>query len=230
VIYANSSLPELLSRFRLHIGIALQGDDSEGIHQIRVATRRLRVLLKLMGIRVLQDDLCWLSASVGEARDLDVLIKKAEINAYHDWLQEQRLQYQTVIALCLGSSRLDGLLEAFDGLCFINIKIKKAAYKKIKKTLLIRSKKLSMVDCCDENIHSVRKSLRQLRYAREFLNKDVSVQKELQEVFGDFNDACVMLERWKQFPHENDYPEMTHRLQSRYNELRRQALESWQKK
>lgn len=56
----------------------LRGSDPEAIHQMRVGLRRLRTALSLFGPRIalapaLQQELLWLGAELGSARDADVL-------------------------------------------------------------------------------------------------------------------------------------------------------------
>lgn len=53
---------------------ALAGDDPEFIHQLRVALRRLRSMLKLFKVDAPQEDLKWLAATLGGARDWDVFV------------------------------------------------------------------------------------------------------------------------------------------------------------
>jgi CHAD domain-containing protein len=60
--------------------VARLGEDTEGVHQMRVATRRLRSdlatyapVLKERRARELESELRWLGRSLGKVRDLDVL-------------------------------------------------------------------------------------------------------------------------------------------------------------
>jgi CHAD domain-containing protein len=59
------------------------GDDPEDVHQLRVATRRLRALLRAArpyfeddGPEALRSELAWLADLLGAVRDLDVLIER----------------------------------------------------------------------------------------------------------------------------------------------------------
>ena len=70
----------------LHLPAALLGDDSEGVHQARVATRRLRSDLRTFATMldpawtsVLRAELQWLAGALGAVRDADVLLGR--INA-----------------------------------------------------------------------------------------------------------------------------------------------------
>ncbi|HEU4743256.1 MAG TPA: CHAD domain-containing protein, partial [Meiothermus sp.] len=51
-----------------HLPVARKGADPEGVHQVRVAGRRLRVWLELGGYQVLHDDLRWLVRGAGKVR------------------------------------------------------------------------------------------------------------------------------------------------------------------
>ncbi len=60
--------------------VARAGDDPEGVHQMRVATRRLRAELRLFSpamktkaVKRLRTELRWLGQTLGAARDIDVL-------------------------------------------------------------------------------------------------------------------------------------------------------------
>ena len=60
---------------------AREGHDAEGVHQVRLAARRLRSVLSLFRsalpaetVVVLTEDLRWLAGEIGAARDLDVLL------------------------------------------------------------------------------------------------------------------------------------------------------------
>jgi CHAD domain-containing protein len=60
-----------------HEAIARQGTDPEGVHQMRVAVRRIRAALKASGVPALdavQPELRWLGGVLGQVRDLDVLL------------------------------------------------------------------------------------------------------------------------------------------------------------
>ncbi len=64
-----------------------QADEPESVHQMRVAARRMRVVLRMdqggFGPQAgwLRDELAWLGALLGEVRDLDVLCERLAENA-----------------------------------------------------------------------------------------------------------------------------------------------------
>ena len=61
---------------------AAQGDDPEGVHQMRVAARRMRGLLRVLRplldklwVQTLSDEVAWLAGELGSVRDVDVLFE-----------------------------------------------------------------------------------------------------------------------------------------------------------
>jgi CHAD domain-containing protein len=62
-------------------------DEPESVHQMRVAARRMRVVLRMdhggfgAGAGWLRDELSWLGSLLGEVRDLDVLCERLAENA-----------------------------------------------------------------------------------------------------------------------------------------------------
>ncbi len=67
---------ECLRHFQSNQEVALIGADPEGVHQMRIALRRLHVAFKLFKRNVtdLQDELRWLNANLAAARDWDVFL------------------------------------------------------------------------------------------------------------------------------------------------------------
>jgi CHAD domain-containing protein len=61
-----------------HEALAKVGEDPEGVHQMRVAVRRLRAALKVVApsaeLDTVQQELRWLGGVLGRIRDLDVML------------------------------------------------------------------------------------------------------------------------------------------------------------
>lgn len=76
-------LRHCLLQFDANIQPVLLGQDSEGVHQMRVALRRLRSALDIFAailpaawLAAMLDDLRWLNAPLGQRRDLDVFVEE----------------------------------------------------------------------------------------------------------------------------------------------------------
>lgn len=127
----HAAIARSVTRLILHLPVARLGEDPEGVHQARVATRRLRSdlrtfrpLLDREWADALGDELRWLAATLGEVRDADVLLIRfrraadahpeldpaamAEIIAT---LEAQRRRDTGRLLAALDSERCDTLLD-----------------------------------------------------------------------------------------------------------------------
>lgn len=78
-VHLRVRLHEQLRALLEHEQVARAGVDPEGVHQMRVAVRRMRAALKAEGstlgdVDLLQAELKWLGGALGALRDLDVLL------------------------------------------------------------------------------------------------------------------------------------------------------------
>ena len=72
-------IAEQLDELHVHGAVALEGADPEGVHQLRVAVRRIRAVLKASRFDdggVLLAELRWFFSELGPLRDLDVLLDR----------------------------------------------------------------------------------------------------------------------------------------------------------
>lgn len=111
---------------------ARAGEDPRAVHQMRVATRRLRAALRLFGdvlppeAGAVRDELHWIAGQLGPVRDLDVQLERLRERAlelgisvalvpYGAWLEAQRRQAQATLVAALGSQRFDALAQRLHG-------------------------------------------------------------------------------------------------------------------
>ncbi|MGH3761272.1 CHAD domain-containing protein [Actinophytocola sp.] len=76
-VHVRARLDQQLRALLEHEAVARQGIDPEGVHQMRVAVRRMRAALKASGepeFAAAQAELGWLGGILGRIRDLDVLL------------------------------------------------------------------------------------------------------------------------------------------------------------
>jgi triphosphatase len=72
---------ECIAHLQGNHDVVLHGDDAEGVHQMRVALRRMRSAISIFAEHMppaddLQTELKWLATTLGEARDLDVFLQE----------------------------------------------------------------------------------------------------------------------------------------------------------
>ena len=115
----------------LNLPVARLGEDPEGVHQSRVATRRLRSAFSTFGLLLdqrqtepLSAELKWLGSTLGAVRDYDVLssnvervardriaIRPSDVEILGRVLSAQRQQHRSEMLAALGSPRLHSLLD-----------------------------------------------------------------------------------------------------------------------
>jgi CHAD domain-containing protein len=123
-------LGEQLQALQIHEPVALEGLLPEGVHQMRVATRRARAVLKAFrpalgpDARTLSRELSWLCNTLGAVRDLDVQLERLAgyraqvpakrlevVEAFGRSQQAEREAVQRELRDALASSRYLRLLE-----------------------------------------------------------------------------------------------------------------------
>lgn len=178
---------------------ALRGDEQEGIHQMRVAVRRMRSLLVLFE-RLLEphaagqfeDELRRLGEVLGAARDWDVFLSEslpeaARGNDDAEWIrplrtlgrQRQHAAHQAAKKAILepGFTRFVLAFRAWSlgGEGVLRSELLERPTKAVADRLLSRlaskvERRLADADCDDlESLHSLRKSAKKLRYGIEYL-------------------------------------------------------------
>lgn len=207
------SFAEGADRLEAAAVVAGVGDDPEGVHVLRVACRRIRVGLELSGLRVLTDDIRWLSDHFGLLRDLDVLLARSGIpREMRAWATGRRTAIRPTALAPLENSRYRGLLRALrglpepephraeEGLGRYHRRVVKAARR-------FEAEDLSLVPPPSEapplrtflqlpalrSAHALRRRLRNLRYALEWAGRDTRALVEAQDEFGVLSDETLLV-------------------------------------
>ena len=167
------------------------GSDPEDLHQLRVATRRLRAFLRAArGVLVreradqLRAELGWLGAALGPVRDLDVLVDyfRGEVEALGpdadgapdlvSTLEVRRADARATLLDALDSRRYLALLDALEAFA-ADPPLAKSSDVKLsaiwwKETSRLR-KAVDRLDAdpTDEELHAVRILVKRARYAAE---------------------------------------------------------------
>jgi triphosphatase len=173
------------------------GEDPEELHDMRVATRRLRAALKLYSDALpkrserYERDLRWVARALGEIRDLDVhlegLSEEASTNGdvleeVVSLLRERRVEARRRMLEALDSNRYERLIASLSGtlrrgrsptptdpILEAAPELVRDRYKKVRKSANTLSE-----DSPPEHFHDLRKKGKRLRYALE----------PLQEIYG----------------------------------------------
>jgi CHAD domain-containing protein len=193
------------------------GADPEELHKQRVATRRLRSLLRSTRSQLqnpertepIRYELRWLGDLLGEVRDRDVLIayllaelatidEAAAFGGILELLDAEREEARKELLAALDSTRYRALLEELEEPPALREgeRLETAAeaeYDRLRKAV----KRLGK-DPTDEELHGVRIRAKRARYAAEALDSEsrfVSRAKDVQDVLGEHQDGAVAEER-----------------------------------
>lgn len=190
---------------RAHLPLALAGEDPEGVHQVRVAGRRLRVYLDLLGWRVLRDDLKRLVRGVGRVRDLEVALSAPSWLApqqggegsglpqgFRRFLEGELHLAREALPPLLASSWTEGLLQALAVLPPLEERRARRTLRRLVARAERRRAALTH-DPSPQALHGYRRALRRVRYAKEFLGLPSELEKALQEVLGRLQDLDLLL-------------------------------------
>lgn len=210
---------------------AWEGLDPEGVHKMRVATRRLRSALRAFkkvlpaSIRSFNGEFKWLAAVLGGVRDLDVAIGNlphflseippedaAHLDDFRQHLADRWREERRRLLACLASRRYGRLKAGFarslergpsarDMEASGSTTVGDAARLLIGKRHrgVVRRGRQITSESGDEALHALRIQCKRLRYLLEFfrpaygklLETEIRRLKKLQDVLGEFQDACV---------------------------------------
>lgn len=185
-----------------HLSMAREGVDPEGVHQVRVAGRRLRVWLNLGGHRALGDDLRWLVQVLGRLRDLDVLcaLPVGDLGPFAEWLGARRTAAHDEAAEVLGSFRIEGLCRALEVLPPLKTSKARAVLGDLEADVAKRSRGWVEAkawtlppEAALEELHRLRRALRRVRYGREWLGEPDALLPVVQDVLGAVCDVAALL-------------------------------------
>ena len=193
------------------------GTDTEELHQMRVATRRLRAffragrdLLDPAWAEPVRLELKWLGGELGAVRDQDVLIAhlKQEVESLGPdadegrrlirTLERERRNTRRTLLAVLDGDRYLALLDAVERPVATIAEepsleeIHAAEHRRLRKAV-----KALRDDSSDEELHRVRIKVKRARYAAELSGAHAYVKaaKVLQDVLGEHQDAVVAGER-----------------------------------
>jgi CHAD domain-containing protein len=220
----SESVAEQLSELRAKDAAVRRSDDHDAVHDMRVAIRRLRSILRTARsmldrgwVDELRGELDRFGQLLGAVRDLDVLLEHlsaaaAELGAEADGrellapLELDRGRARAELRAAMSGRRYRLLLERLDSavrylpVTRTDVKVEKLARKEFKK--LLRFERRADLDD-DGQLHKLRIRGKRARYAAELAEtergpratKFVAAAKELQDTLGEHQDAVVAVER-----------------------------------
>lgn len=214
-----------LTQFRLNAPLILDHRDPVALHQARVALRRLRSALSIHKAMLedetfpaLAEDLRWLAGELGKARDLDVLVDRADDGPLRTRLGQARGDAYASAAAVLRSDRARALMidlaewtaigawrarpEGEDLRALPAREFAGHALDRFRRKVKKGGRDLEDLD--DDARHEVRKAAKKLRYAAGFFaalyerkrerrrhKRFVAALEALQDGLGALNDLAT---------------------------------------
>ncbi|HEY2073492.1 MAG TPA: CYTH and CHAD domain-containing protein [Gaiellaceae bacterium] len=231
------------------------GRDPESLHDMRVAVRRSRALLRAgdplytNDTSAFADEVRWVGEKLGAVRDLDVLIERlraetAELEAADErtartmlrTLERRRTSARTALLKALSSDRYLVLLDRFprevDGLApsDSSATLDDLAERQLKK--LRKRVRETSDDAPDDDLHALRKKGKRVRYAYELAGHDKVVKraKSFQDVLGEHQDSVVAEAALRELGASGaDRAIVAGRLIEREHTARAKARSTWRK-
>jgi triphosphatase len=172
------------------------GDDIEELHDMRVASRRLRAAVSLFAdvlpadAERLRPELAWLGSTIGAVRDLDVQLAElddwaaglpeadgAALEHLRSLLLEERAAARAAMLLALDTSRYERLVRRFGTMLRSRSGIRSAAARTVARQIVeqrhraVRKRLKRINRGTDEPVeyHELRIAAKRFRYALEFL-------------------------------------------------------------
>jgi len=191
------AIREQTRRMLVHDPGTRLGEDIEDLHQLRVATRRLRAYLRAARPIVdrewaeeLRAELGWLGAALGPARDLDVLVARLEEDVAGldadeeagrrliEGLQRERMTARDAVVEALSSERYLALLDRLEGLAVDavppgrkDVSLRGLARRELRRTR--RAAASLSAEPADAELHDLRIRAKRVRYALELAEHEL---------------------------------------------------------
>jgi CHAD domain-containing protein len=215
----------------MHLAPARLGADPEAVHQVRAGAGRLEVWLRLAGRQILRDDLSWLRRSAAAVRDIDVILAGGVTGDVRAALSKQREAAQRLLATALGRPRMQALLGALRTLPPFERSAARAVLERWSAKTLEEGDLADFDHDAPARLHRLRRSVRRLRFAREWLDIESKALHELQTELGDFHDLAVLQARIAaacDAPEDlsEQMQESRERAKKAWNDVREEILES----
>jgi CHAD domain-containing protein len=198
-------------RLEAAAAVAEAGDDPEGVHDLRVTCRRIRVGLELSDLRVLEDDVRWLGDHFGPLRDLDVLLARSDVPPEMTaWATGRRAGIRPLALALFGGPRYRGLLRALRGLPELEPCRAEAGLGAYRRRVAKAARRFEAEDLAAlqseppplatflqlpalRSAHALRRRLRNLRYALEWAGLDTRALARAQDEFGVLSDETLLV-------------------------------------
>lgn len=214
-------------RLATQLQVARVGRNPEGVHQARVATRRIQAWLRIAGMEVLADDLRWVRAAMGADRDLHVFLATKPEEPLRSWLRVQKKRARERVRAVVDDARTGALLQALALLRPLPMARAELGVHREFERVRRDGQNFELNPTDEEALHRLRRHIKSLRYCLDFLGVERPSLRALQDVFGTGNDAIVALRFLSAYPEQAVVEPLRADLVARIEATRGAALAAW---
>jgi len=205
-----------------------RGVSAETVHRVRSTASRLCAWLELGGHRALRDDLRWLRRRAAPLRDADVALAGSLPPAMAEWLAVERLHRRDDFAGTHSHPRLGALQRALPLLPPLSRRGAATAMEAIERR--VRRRSVAVTDDAGvETIHRLRRAVRRLRNARDWLGMPTDDLRPALDAFGELNDTAALLHLAQECPAGAVPAEFAQALRAQIERARRHAIDEWRR-
>lgn len=201
--------------------------DPESVHKLRVSAGRLSVWLELGGRRALRDDLRNLRRAASAVRDLDVISAHEHDSVWAETLRQERAEEAARLRAAMKSPRIEALVDALENVPEPDAVCVRSALQRLKRRVQRAGDQLDDSENRERALHRLRRRVRRLRYALEWLGADTGELRELQESLGSLNDLAVELETLESRGEIQALESRRKAVRHEMDERRLGALDAW---
>lgn len=207
--------------------VARAGREAEGVHGLRVACARLDVFLRLAGRRALRDDLRWLRRAASSVRDFNVLLSRELPAEFRKRLAEQCEPARATLEAALGDERCEALLAGLESVPPIAMADARARVEKLRQRVAERGAEVERTAGSVDALHALRRRLRRLRYAHEWLDVECKPLRRMHDELGALNDSVVTLARLDELFGLDELADYRDELKAEVAQHTQSALRAW---
>jgi CHAD domain-containing protein len=216
-----------LDALRSQLAEAARRGAPEDIHDLRVATRRLSSWLWLGGVSVLRSDLKWLRGVAGAVRDADVVLAMGPEPDWARGLDVERAAHYRALVSAIDSERVPALLLALECMPAVPNARARRALERLAARALGRGRGFERAPEDVEAFHALRRAVRSLRYALEWLDQKTGAFREFQDTSGLAADQALALRMLDAYPGAESLTGRRRALEAEFVAHRQGTLAAW---
>lgn len=221
------ALDPWLSRLSDELPIAPEGLDPEGVHRVRIALARLRVWLRLANTKDCDRSLRDVRRAASKIRDLDVHLARHLPKSLAAQLRTERAAAHRELVSVLDGPQLSRTIEHLRAMPDLDRQAAERELAAMARVALARGRAAKRHPKSSARLHRLRRSIRALRFALDWVSVCPHVLIELQDELGAVADLRAALAHVERASGRRKLRAYRRELEARMVEQRKKARACW---